>query len=234
MIRNLSITALVLLAAGCASTAPERVAGCTLLGASEITFVPPEEDSFGSSSLFDGRLRSGQVTEDAVGCLVEGVAPTHRVAEAQVQWVHARADAICDGVSHTLRLQPVTAAGEAGYEFSVRVSRDSPASTCEAAAGSPDELDSIGGVDPSSRAMNPPRYPPNAARAQLEGRTVLLVQVDPDGKAGAVLVAKSSGHPILDEAATEAAERWRFNPARTRDGRAVRQLVRIPVNFSLD
>src|SRR5690606_40425318 len=36
-------------------------------------------------------------------------------------------------------------------------------------------------VDPSSRSMNPPKYPPAALRAGITGQVILIVKVDASG-----------------------------------------------------
>lgn len=67
---------------------------------------------------------------------------------------------------------------------------------------------------PDSRHRNvPPSYPAQAVRQRLEGAVRLLVHVTQDGIPLLVEVASSSGHPSLDEAARQAVEQWRFNPA---------------------
>lgn len=67
---------------------------------------------------------------------------------------------------------------------------------------------------PDSRHRNmPPSYPAQAVRQRLEGAVRLLVHVTQDGIPLLVEVAGSSGHPSLDEAARQAVEQWRFNPA---------------------
>jgi len=53
-----------------------------------------------------------------------------------------------------------------------------------------------------------------------------------DGRIGDVLVERSAGHPDLDQAATEAVRRWRFEPARRGDD-AVAMWVLLPVEFRL-
>ena len=77
-----------------------------------------------------------------------------------------------------------------------------------------------------------PDYPAQAKRMGWEGRVVLRVEVLADGSAGAVSVAKSSGHEALDDAALEAVRRWKFVPAK-RDGAAVNSSVNVPINFNL-
>ena len=49
---------------------------------------------------------------------------------------------------------------------------------------------------------------------------------------GDVRVERSAGHPDLDDAATDAVKRWRFDPAR-RGSEAVAMWVLLPVEFKL-
>ena len=55
-----------------------------------------------------------------------------------------------------------------------------------------------------------PAYPPAAQRRGLEGQVVLKVHVLPNGQPDSVTVARSSGHPILDDAALKAVMQWAF------------------------
>ncbi|WP_146257175.1 TonB family protein, partial [Stenotrophomonas maltophilia] len=47
-------------------------------------------------------------------------------------------------------------------------------------------------VDISSKAMNPPRYPPAAFRAGIQGEVILIIDVDANGNVTNVTVEKSS------------------------------------------
>ena len=77
-----------------------------------------------------------------------------------------------------------------------------------------------------------PEYPRAAREAGWEGTVVLQVEVLPDGLAGTVRVHKTSGHPLLDEAACRAVQDWRFVPAM--DGNfPVRTVVHLPIRFDL-
>ena len=87
-------------------------------------------------------------------------------------------------------------------------------------------------VDISSKNMNPPRYPPAAARAGIEGEVILVIDVDANGNVTNVSVEKSSRNRDLDRAAMEAARKWRFNPAQS-GGQKAAGRVRVPVNFTL-
>lgn len=77
-----------------------------------------------------------------------------------------------------------------------------------------------------------PQYPESAQKKGVQGTTVLKVLVLLDGSVGKVLVDKSAGHPDLDQAAAEAAQRWRFEPAR-RGKEPIAIWVLIPVKFEL-
>ena len=77
-----------------------------------------------------------------------------------------------------------------------------------------------------------PRYPDSARRAGKEGRVLLRVLVDEEGRTKAIEVNTSSGHDMLDQAATEALKKWRFVPARA-DGRPIETWVKVPIEFQL-
>ncbi len=77
-----------------------------------------------------------------------------------------------------------------------------------------------------------PAYPSAPRRLGIQGTTMLRVHVLADGRIGDVLVERSAGHPDLDQAATEAVRRWRFEPARRGDD-AVAMWVLLPVEFRL-
>ena len=91
-------------------------------------------------------------------------------------------------------------------------------------------------VPPSSDAAylsNPrPTYPLAARRRGMQGVVVLGVVVAADGRPQTVLVKRSSGFAVLDEAALQAVRGWRFAPG-TRGGRAIDAGVDVPVRFSL-
>lgn len=87
-------------------------------------------------------------------------------------------------------------------------------------------------VDISSKNMNPPRYPPSAARSGIEGTVVLIIDVDASGNVTNVSVEKSSRNRDLDRAAMEAARKWRFNAGQS-NGQKVAGRVRVPVDFSM-
>jgi protein TonB len=77
-----------------------------------------------------------------------------------------------------------------------------------------------------------PEYPPSARRDGREGRVLLRVLVDEQGKSKTIEVNQSSGSEALDRAAAEAITGWRFSPAR-RGSTPVESWVKIPVDFQL-
>ncbi|MDF9441089.1 energy transducer TonB [Stenotrophomonas acidaminiphila] len=89
-------------------------------------------------------------------------------------------------------------------------------------------------IDITSRNMSPPRYPPAAFRAGIQGEVGLVVDVDASGNVINVAVEKSSRNRDLDRAAMEAARKWRFNAAKSSSGVPMAGRVRVPVTFALD
>ena len=77
-----------------------------------------------------------------------------------------------------------------------------------------------------------PRYPDSARRDGKEGRVLLRVLVDEEGRTKAIEINTSSGHDMLDQAAIEALKKWRFVPARA-SGKPVETWVKIPIEFQL-
>jgi protein TonB len=84
----------------------------------------------------------------------------------------------------------------------------------------------------SYRETPRPHYPDSARREGKEGRVLLRVLIDEEGRTKAVEVNASSGHDMLDHAATEAIKKWRFVPARA-GGKPVETWVKVPIDFQL-
>ncbi len=64
------------------------------------------------------------------------------------------------------------------------------------------------------KSAPPPYFPPAAKAAHQQGETLLEVDVDASGNVTGATVKKSSGFPLLDEAAMQAVRAWKFDPAR--------------------
>ena len=77
-----------------------------------------------------------------------------------------------------------------------------------------------------------PEYPERARELEIEGRVMLELTVDGEGKVIAVRVVKSL-HPVLDEAARQAAMKMRFHPG-TVNGTPVTLKIPVPFTFVLD
>lgn len=78
----------------------------------------------------------------------------------------------------------------------------------------------------------PPVYPRIAVLRNIQGRVLLAVDVSERGAPIEIKIEKSSGHAILDQAAVEAVQRWKFNPARLWKI-AIRSHVKIPIHFKI-
>lgn len=85
-----------------------------------------------------------------------------------------------------------------------------------------------GDVKPPHVIFNPqPSYPRQPHKGQVVGQVVIWMVVDSDGRTRDVQVQRGISSE-LDQAAVEAAKKWRFEPA-TKEGRPVS--VRISVQF---
>lgn len=82
------------------------------------------------------------------------------------------------------------------------------------------------------REARPPAYPERARREGKKGRVLVRVTLDAQGKITSVAVEASSGHEILDRAATDAVKQWRFTPARAGD-QPIERWLTLPIEFNL-
>jgi len=87
-------------------------------------------------------------------------------------------------------------------------------------------------VKPKPISIPKPEYPELARKAGIEGKVIVEAIVDTDGSVIGAKIFKSSGNPMLDEAAIAAARRSKFTPAKQRD-MFVRVRVNIPFDFKL-
>lgn len=90
---------------------------------------------------------------------------------------------------------------------------------------------------PSSTAdylNNPaPPYPPLSRRLGEQGRVVVRVLIDLDGKASKAEIRSSSGHERLDQAALQTVLKWRYVPGK-RAGVPEAMWFNVPINFVLE
>jgi len=85
---------------------------------------------------------------------------------------------------------------------------------------------------PALLAGPPPVYPEMLRAAGIPGRVVLQVVVDTLGRAERAVTVVESSNRGFDAAALAYVRAARFRPGRVR-GRAVRVLVRLPIDFTL-
>jgi TonB family protein len=89
-----------------------------------------------------------------------------------------------------------------------------------------------GGVTaPSLLFKVEPEYSEEARSAKLQGTVLLKLVIDTDGLAKNILVLKSQGMG-LDEQAVIAITQWKFKPG-TKDGAPIPVLAQIEINFKL-
>lgn len=90
---------------------------------------------------------------------------------------------------------------------------------------------------PSSNAdylHNPkPPYPPLSKRLGEQGTVELRVFINSDGTAANAEVRRSSGYDRLDQAAQQAALRWRYKPGK-RNGVPEAMWANVPIQFVLE
>jgi len=78
-----------------------------------------------------------------------------------------------------------------------------------------------------------PSYPPLARARGIEGLVVLEAIVDREGHVEQDSLKVLRSVAALDNAAISAFRRWRFRPARDRDGAPVRVVLQVPIRFRL-
>lgn len=78
----------------------------------------------------------------------------------------------------------------------------------------------------------PVSYPRLARKKGLEGKTLIEVWLDREGKQVKQKIISSSGHSILDQRALKTIKQWQFS-RRIEQGQAIAHRVQIPINFKL-
>lgn len=97
----------------------------------------------------------------------------------------------------------------------------------------PPKPDSADNSVPTYAQDNPSFYfPLQAMLANIQGNTIVRVEVLPDGRPGRMWLKQSSGSAILDRDAQSQLTFWRFNPAR-KHGQPVSAWIDVPVIYRL-
>jgi len=100
-------------------------------------------------------------------------------------------------------------------------------------AGTPGTLRETGRFATSRyRETPPPVYPETARHQGHQGLVLISVEILESGSVGQLLLKKSSGHPLLDQAALQAVKKWKFVPAVNNNVR-IRTWGDVPVRFVL-
>lgn len=82
------------------------------------------------------------------------------------------------------------------------------------------------------RQTSPPVYPQAARQKGYEGLVLISVEILENGSPGQLLVKKSSGYEILDQAALSAVRKWKFVPA-SKNSVHIRTWGDVPIRFVL-
>jgi len=77
-----------------------------------------------------------------------------------------------------------------------------------------------------------PRYPLAGIASRAQGRVLVRAEIRPDGTIGKRWIKQSSGLQVLDLAALETVNGWRFYPAQ-RHGLAVAVWIDVPIEYKL-
>ncbi len=120
---------------------------------------------------------------------------------------------------------------------------DSPAPTPIAVAPAPTVVAAPAPAAPAPVVTQPrfdadyldnpkPAYPAISRRLAEQGRVVLRVHVEADGRAAEVQLHPSSGSPRLDQSALDTVRRWKFVPARLGQ-MPTAAWVLVPIAFTL-
>ncbi|MGQ4584457.1 TonB family protein [Lysobacter sp. F60174L2] len=84
----------------------------------------------------------------------------------------------------------------------------------------------------NTQMRQPPAYPKAAVEQKITGKVVLVIDVDAGGHPVDIVVESSEPAGVFDQAAVDAASKWKFNPE-IEDGKPVASRVRVPVEFDI-
>ena len=88
-----------------------------------------------------------------------------------------------------------------------------------------------GGIKAPVKVVNvPPDYPELARRTRVEDVVILETVIDESGNVTSARVLR--GHPLLNQAALDAVQRWKFTPARL-NNEAIPVVMTVTVQFKL-
>lgn len=77
-----------------------------------------------------------------------------------------------------------------------------------------------------------PKLPPRIVQKQIEGKVLLRLLVDEDGRVERIRVMQAEPQGLFEESVKEAARQWRYQPAQYK-GKPVKTWIEVPMNFKL-
>ncbi|MFP4372354.1 MAG: energy transducer TonB, partial [Halanaerobium sp.] len=86
---------------------------------------------------------------------------------------------------------------------------------------------------PGLKNHSQPGYPSNLRKRNIEGKVIITLRIDKEGKAHDLKINQSSGYDSFDQAALNAVSSWEFKAAE-KDGEKVEVIVNLPVSFKLN
>lgn len=79
-----------------------------------------------------------------------------------------------------------------------------------------------------------PAYPDSARRRGLEGKVKMALLVDEQGHVKDAKLREGSGEPAFDAAALRTVMRWKFIPAKDKNGRALERWCTVLIRFQMN
>ncbi len=248
---------LLVITAGEPFSVPARMEPSPELKVSLVAFSPSFPTQASSSSVQGEKSKSadgGKKRESiSIKALPENSAAGGRASKSQAQKKPGETLLFPDPIEAEKRVavQERKISVPAGSDLQMeRIGTAPPASFIEAGKGQGKEalasgrgIQKSGGPDSeggrtSSLTLSrykqtpPPIYPQAARRKGYEGLVLISVEILENGTPGQLLVKKSSGYAILDQAALSAVRKWKFIPAEKNDLR-IRSWGDVPIRFVL-
>ena len=175
-------------------------------------------------------LRSAPPTPSAPAVPVEPRPATHRIAAPSKQPVMSAAAVLPTPLIDGDAIAGPTLGGTDGTGTATGVGSGPMVTGMGTGTGRGDGAPPHDAKLKSIKAPEPP-YPSFAALHGIEGRVILRVFVDANGRVTSVVIALSSGHPELDDAARrEVLKTWTFEPE-IRHGKPIAADGIVVVNF---
>ena len=86
---------------------------------------------------------------------------------------------------------------------------------------------------PGIENYSEPAYPSNLRKRNIEGKVIISLRIDREGRAHDLKINQSSGYDSFDQAALKAVSSWKFKAAE-KDGKKVGVIINLPIRFELN